>query len=298
MFKSLKLFRVGAIPPAPDPSTSVLFTPTGPTQSLSAGLVPPRDGGAIFEMVDGALLIRVRQETRTVPKPAVDRALAAAVQKHEQDTGRKPGRKQLREMKDTITLDLLPRAFPRVRDAYVLLDPVTGLLWVGSTATSVVDSVIGILCLTFDGLKVAPLHTERAPAKVMTDWLMDPFPREFDPDLKPGMACRLVASDDTKAAVGYRSTDLDAEDIRERIKSGMQVLSLDIERNGRVSMTLDDDLGLSGVELLDVVFEDQNVQHDDAFDSKAYLWVVELREVVNDIVAMMGGARTLEAAEA
>ena len=109
------------------------FAPCAPTQEKSVGWVAPREtNGALVESIDSQWIAELAIETKSVPKSEIDKFVAAAVDRIEQETGRKPGKKERRELKEEALVSLLPNAFAKRKDIPVWIDPTAGMLVVGA----------------------------------------------------------------------------------------------------------------------------------------------------------------------
>jgi len=120
VFKNLMLYRVGPEWPTSaaqweEALTREPFAECGATQQKSTGWVPPRGEahGALVEVVDGQWIARFAIETKAVPGEAVRRRTQEAIAAIEKTTGRKPGKKEVRDLRDDALIALLPQAFAR-----------------------------------------------------------------------------------------------------------------------------------------------------------------------------------------
>ena len=200
MFKNLTLYRYSGAP-VDAVCEALRFLPTLPTQLLSIGLVPPREPGApLFE----SNLLCVQIQTRSVPTPAVAKAVDAMAAEAERQTGRKPGRKQRAGLKDEVLLDLLPRAFPKDCKVLAWLAP-DGLLVLDTASAGRAEETVTLLTQGL-GLIVTPVASGLSPATLMTAWLHDGSPDWEEFSL--ANSCELKAPSGGKA-VRYTSTDLD-----------------------------------------------------------------------------------------
>ncbi len=84
------------------------FTPCGASQEKSVGWVEPRGEahGPLVESVGRQLILKLKIETKTVPGSVVTRKAKERAAQIEESTGRKPGKKAIRELKDDIKLEL------------------------------------------------------------------------------------------------------------------------------------------------------------------------------------------------
>ena len=122
MFKNLIVHRIDtAWRPDPAQAEQALaglpFVPCGATQEKSAGWTPPRGvaHGALVESVGGQWLLEYMIESKTLPAAVVRRKVDERAAQVEAASGRKPGKRERKELKEDVTLALLPLAFTRHR---------------------------------------------------------------------------------------------------------------------------------------------------------------------------------------
>ena len=122
MFKNLMMYRVG---PAWDATAESMeaglqasrFAECGASQDKSIGWTEPRGEahGPLVEQVAGQLMLKLMVEVKVVPGSVITRKLKERVAQIEATTGRKPGKKESRDLKDEIRLDLMPMAFTSLK---------------------------------------------------------------------------------------------------------------------------------------------------------------------------------------
>lgn len=300
MFHKLTLHRFATAIPATaawleEHLQRAVFAPTGPTQDLAIGFVPPRaEHGALVEAVGGHWIARAMIETRKVPSDALQRRIDEMVAAIEQNEGRKPGRKERRDLRDAAVLELMPQAFPKRVAVNIWIQPAEGLLAIESTSTSQIDAVITELVRHVPDLSVHPLNTQIAPVAIMNSWLLDDDKTDgyarcgFD----VGRACELHSLDEMNSVVRYKNHHIDTEEVRQHIRKGMYVTSLDLRWGiGRVSFVLTEGLQLKKIEFLDAVFEDQAGQEreGDDFDANVAIVTGELSYLIADLIEALGG---------
>ena len=290
MFKNATFYRITGLlflTEAAALAKAAQFAPCAPTQQISTGWVPPREAhGALIESVGGQWILKCAAEQRKVPaatvKAEVDR-MAALV---EQQTGRKPGRKERKSLQEEALLNLLPQAFPKRADTFVWINPTAGLLVIDSASASRVDQVLTLLVRTLDNVQITPLHTQRSAGTSMTSWLLggevDHAAFTIDRD------CELRSADELKSVVRYARHPLDVEEVRQHIRQGMEATRVAMTWNGRVSFVLDDDMRLRKVELLDVT-DTSKAEAADAFDADVTIITGGLSELLADLVEALGG---------
>lgn len=294
MFKNLLVYRIG---PQWAPSFDALeeglsrarFLPCGATQPQSAGWIEPRgvEHGPLVESVGGQWLLKLKIEQRVLPGSVVRRRVDELAEQIEQATGRQPGRKQKKELKEQATLELLPMAFTKQTTVNVWIDPGQRLLVIDSGSTARADGVITELVKAAEGLAVNALPTQVSPAAAMSQWLVSGEPPAgFTVDRE----CELKSTDEMKSVVRYARHPLDIEEVRQHIAAGKQPTRLALTWRDRVSFLLTDQLQIRKLDFLDVVFEGQpQATKEEAFDADAAIATGELRRMIPDLIEALGG---------
>lgn len=77
----------------------------------SIGWIAPREGGELAHTVAGHFLLCLRAEKKLLPASVIAQVAKARAEEIEEQQGYKPGRKQMKEIKERVTDELLPRAF-------------------------------------------------------------------------------------------------------------------------------------------------------------------------------------------
>ena len=224
MFKNLTIYRIGA-----DWSTNLAevesilagfpFVECAPTQQTSSGFVPPRGeaNGAMVEVVDGQWIIKIRTDTRKVPTEAVNKRVDEIAAMMEEDVGRKPGKKQRKELKEQALHELLPMAFTKTSDTLVWINPESRTLVVNSARQSKADEVVTLLAQSLTGLSMSLVQTQMSPTAAMTHWLgTGEPPHGFTIDRE----CELKSTDEMKSVVRYGRHNLDTDEVKQHIVSG------------------------------------------------------------------------------
>lgn len=298
MFKSATIYTVKLPQPMlvktlDDAMQAQAFEPIGASQELSYGWVPPRghEHGPLVEHIGGQLIMLLMIESKTVPTQAVADKVAQEVKRIEETTGRKPGKKETRELKEDARLALLPNAFAKRAGVWVWIDPVAGVLVLDATGGRV-DLVMNALVKSIPDVVVGHVSTNTSPAAAMAHWLrVREAPEHFSVD----RACVLKAADESKAVVRYNRHTLDTHEVVQHVKQGKLPTELALTWNERVSFVLTDSMQLRKVEFLDVVFEERiaskqgDTRDDDAFDADVAIATGELRLLLPDLINALGG---------
>jgi recombination associated protein RdgC len=304
MFKNALIYRIETWdPPAPAAIEERLagqrFIECAASQPESAGWVEPRGRkhGALLELVAGQTILRLCVERKPVPSSVVKTLLDERLQKIEDDTGRRPRGKQAKELKETIVHELLPRAFAKRSHTLVWLDAKAGLVLVDAANVKKADALVTRLVeLLGGGMRLALLQTQMSPSAAMAEWLAT---REAPAGFSIDRDCELKQPDSEKATVRYARHTLDIDELAAHIQQGKLPTQLAMTWNSRVSFVLTEALTLKKIKLLDLVLEGApEPQGDDGFDADVALSTGELRALIPDLVAALGGELVREAAGA
>jgi recombination associated protein RdgC len=270
------------------------FVECGATQPLSFGWIEPRGvaHGALAEVVAGQLLLKLATEQKVLPASVVKRRVDAMAAHIEQSTGRKPGKKQKKELKEEAVLELLPQAFTKQAAINVWIDAKQMLLMVDASSPARADEAVTLLVKSFDGLSISHAATAESPAVAMTRWLSTgDAPAGFSIDRE----CELKSADEMKSVVRYARHPLDTDEVRRHIQEGKLPTKLALTWQGRVSLLLTEAMQIKKIAFLDGVFDGAGASSssaggdDDRFDADAAIATGELRQLIPDLLAALGG---------
>lgn len=300
-FKNLQIYRL----PAPwsvtlDELQQALapqaFAPGSSLEMQSQGWVSPRDNDMLVHSVNRQFLLRLCTEKKLLPSSVINQvAKARAVELEEQQSYR-PGKKQMRELKEQVTDELLPRAFSVRRSTPVWIDPVNGWLVVDAASPNKAEEVLTLLIKAIERFPLETLRVAQSPVAAMTGWLAaDEAPGNFTVD----QDTELRATGDSKATVRYLRHTLEADDVRRHIEAGKQCTRLAMTWADRISFVLTENLTIKRVTPLDVMKEESDavtMNEEERFDSDMALMTGELAKMLTDLVEALGGELAQEQA--
>ena len=252
------------------------FTPGTSVQTQSIGWVPALENGALAHVVGGQILL--------------NQVAKARAQEAEERQGYKPGRKQMKELKEAVTEELIPKAFSIFRDTRVWIDPKNLWLLIDTTSAAKAEEVIGVLSKSIDPFPLQQLQVAQSPAAAMTTWLAsDEAPAGFSID----QDTELRATGDSRAAIRYVRQSIEAAEVRKHIEEGKQCTRLAMTWADRISFVLTETLALKRIAPLDVIKEGEGDGGDAAerFDSDFAMMAGELARLLADLMAALGGVQ-------
>jgi recombination associated protein RdgC len=267
------------------------FSEPTSVEAVRTGFVPPRENDpSLVASVGRQLLFALRQEKKLLPARVVAQFVKQRAERIEAEDGFRPGRKRLKEIREQVVDELLPRAFSLSTDTRAWIDPVNGWLVIDAASAARADEVVGLLAKAFDGFPGRPLKTVRSPADAMTAWLSDgeaPAGFTIDQDV-------VLKARDGKATVRYANQSLEADEVAKHAKAGKQCTRLALTWNDRVSIVLTETLAIKRVRPLDVLTESESgsaasSDADERFASDFALMTGELSSLLAGIVDALGG---------
>jgi recombination associated protein RdgC len=295
-FKNLQIYRLPA--PwafAPEKLEEALrpfaFTPASSNELMRQGWDSPRGNGSLVHVVNKQMLLLLGTEKKLLPSTVVNQVAKARALEMEEQQGFPPGKKAMKELKERVHDELLPRAFTIRSNVWTWIDPVNGWLVVDAASPAKADDVIKLLLKAVDRMPLESLRVQRSPVGVMTAWLQeDEAPAGFTVD----MDTELRATGESKAAVRYVRHTLEPEEVRRHIAAGKQCTRLAMTWESKISFVLTEALAIKGVKPLDVLKENDAVTRndDERFDGDFMLMTGELSQLLKDIVEALGGEAT------
>lgn len=291
-FKNLQAFKLSKSIIKSDlivAMSAQIFRPIGSMEVQSIGFVAPREHGELVHSVGNQMLIALRTEKKLLPSSVINQAAKERAAEIEDQQGFKPGRKQMREIKELIIDELLPKAFSVCRDTMAWIDPVNGWLVIDSATPSKADDMLKMLLKSDGDFQIDGLRVNMSPVSAMTDWLVsDEAPDGFTID----QDTELKSTSGSKSAVRYVRHTLENDDMQRHIVAGKQCTRLAMTWNDRVSFVLTENLTIKRIAPMDVIKEsvDPTAQNDsERFDSDFALMTGELNKMLSDLVAALGG---------
>lgn len=268
--------------------TAGAFAPCAPTEPSTVGLVPPATemGEGLSLWSDQDCLLSVQFEDKVIPTDALKRRVEAMAKDLEANTGRKPGSKARKELKEQALHELLPTALTKRTKVPVWISVGTSMLCVGTSSQARADRIVSMLVKLIDGLAIGLMSPARLPTNAMGAWLMEgEAPAKFTLD----DSLELRGQDERKSVVRYERLSVDSDEIREHLKSGKAPTKLAMTYDDRVSFVLTDTMVLQKIELLDLVFEGDTGQHESQTLADLAICAGELKQLIAALIEELGG---------
>lgn len=291
-FKNLQLYRLPAawamgLAALEEQLARGPFVPCGANQATSRGWVSPRKDGSLVFSLGNQWLIALKTEIRLLPADVVAKEVAERAAAIEAEQGYAPGRKQLRELKERVTEELMPRAFTRSRVTYAWIDRISGTLAIDAGTPALAEALIEHLRHCLDELPLSFFRTHISPTSAMADWLAgDDAPSGFSIDYD----CELQDVSECRALVKYARGPLDPDQIKDHLTQGKLPTRLALTWDDRISFVLTEKLEVKRLAFLDIVKEQAEAEHaDEQFDADFALMTGELVRFIPQLLDALGG---------
>ena len=263
------------------------FRACSASEKSTVGWIPPRPHCQLAHSVGGHILIALKQETKLLPTSVVKRFAKERAEKIEEESGRRVGRKEMRELQEQVADELISRAFSSERTTFAWINPSQGWLAVDATSPARAEALIECLHRSVTGLRIAVPKLAQSPSASMTGWVAEteaPAGFTIDQDLE------LCSAD--KGKVRYTQHTLDGEEIPQHIASGKIVSRLALTWADKVSFLLTDQFALRRLSFLDIL-KDEAASHaesaEEQFDADFTLMAGELSRLLTELVEAVGG---------
>lgn len=293
-FKSLQIYRLSTEWPITaealhEQLAKRPFRSCGSQDFESRGWVAPCDGGALVHAIGHNWMICLQTETKILPPAVINKEADARAAVIAEQQGYKLGRKGMKELREQVTQELLPRAFTRARKTYAWINVQAGWLGIDAASQNRAEDVLELLRHTLDTFPVALLRTERSPMSAMADWLSGEAPDGFT--LDQDFALQSVAEDRARAT--YKGHDLESAHVTEHLEAGRLPIKLAMTYDDRLSFVLTERGELKRLDFLDVIRDQAKAgESEDAealFNAEFALMTGELLRLLPALVDAMGG---------
>ena len=267
------------------------LTPCSGQTASSRGWVPPRDeDGNGVEALLPHLMIALGTEQKLLPASVINEEAKERARDFEAQRGYKPGRKQMRDIKDELTATLLPRAFSKRRLTRAWLDGEQRWLVVDAASATAAEELVEYLRDCVPELpSIQLLEPKLALSATLSDWLgRFQAPGRFSIDDE----CELTGTDPEKSSVRYLRHALNTGEIRQHITHGKRVAKLGLTWNDKLSFVVHDNLQIKKLKFLEMDRADdaegQEVDEAQQFEIDFSIMSGELRLMLGELCEVAG----------
>lgn len=265
--------------------------PCGGFQMESSGWTCPHEEGLFLYQQNRQWLLALGAEQKLLPASIVRQEAQNRAEEIARRQGFPVGRKQMRDIKDQVTTELLPRALARRRITHGWIDTASGWLAVDAAADAKAEQFMEVLRRAEDEMPAVRLDTQRSPASAMAEWVVRgeaPGAFSLDEDLE------LRSASAGNATVRYARHSLDGKDIRDHIAAGKTVVRLGLTWNDKISFVLTEQLQVKRLAFLDILRREPDAEardENEQFEIDFALMTGELSLMLADLVKALGAEK-------
>jgi len=226
----------------------------GPLELSTRGFVSPYGRGEPTLVVDwnSRALLALGGEDKILPTSVINQHIAEKVDELEAQRGRPVGARERRKLKDDALTELLPRALARPSRLGGYLDFASGWVVVDTSSRKAAEGFISAVRTAVGSFPAVGIEPDESPRALMTEWLID---GKLPAGWALGDECVLKDPADRGAQVRCLRQDLSADEMREHLSAGKQVVALALTFEERMRFVLDDTLSIRKFKLLDIATE-------------------------------------------
>ena len=230
------------------------FSPCSPAQASSLGWVPALsdDASALVHAAGPYWMVRLKREEKLLPATVVREQANERCAQIAKAQGRKVSRRERLAVADEVTQDLLPRAFSRSTTIRAVIADAAGWIWIDNAGAGRCEEVLNHLREALGNLPAVLPDTQKAPAHVMTQWMLNSAVPE---EIELAEEADFADQREEGSSVKVRGVPLDSEEVLAHLSTGHQVSRLALEWGSRVGAVVDKDLTLRRLKFSDAIRE-------------------------------------------
>ncbi len=236
----------------------------------------------LFHQAGNDFLFSLKREQKLLPASVINSELAQKVGEVESETGSPMPKKAQKDLKEEITLRLLPRAFSKfsVTHGFVSIDK--QIVVVDASSDGSAETFLSCLRKCINSLPVVPF-AKTQQQQVLTSWLMQDAPSGFE-ILEEA---EFQSSADDGGIIRCKKQDLDAEEVLGHIQAGKLVHKLAVSYQEKLTCVIAEDLSIKRLKFTDIVLEqNEDIDKDNMavkFDADFVLFSGEVKEFIEQL---------------
>jgi recombination associated protein RdgC len=233
-----------------DKLSSLCFQECLPSMPYSSGWVSPvdEDDAPLVQAINGYLMICLQIEEKILPPIVVRQELAKKVKLIETMENRKVGAKEKYNLKEELTITLLPRAFSKLTKVFAYIDTRHRRLMLATNNPKKTEQFLLAFKKTCSS-HIEPLAIDKL-SKLMTSWITHQQPSSAFSIEK---SCLLQDSNHQHRVIRCKEQDLFAASIQSLIKDGCELKQVALNWQDRVDFVLSDKCSLQGISFNDEI---------------------------------------------
>ncbi len=269
------------------------FKPCGSLEFSRYGWVSPmgKHSEMLTHSANGQTIICARKQEKILPAGAINELVDEKVEELEAAHARSVYRKEKMNIKDDVIHTLLPRALTRSNLTYAYIAPEQKLLIIDAASPAKAEELMEYLRAALGSLPVVPLSCHGDMADVMTRWLKQRPPANFELDDE----CELRNARESKNIVRCKNQELESEEVEAHLKAGKRVTQLALNWKESLQFLLAEDFSIKRLRFSEMIQEqaDTDADADDfatRFDQDFAVMSLQLNQLIEELIEAAGGS--------
>lgn len=262
-------------------------------QAISMGFAPSPELGGLVDEFTGGLAFHVRIDQKLLPGSIVKAEVNKVAKQVEVDTGRKPGKKERAEIKETLMVEMLEHALVRTTVVTCYHHTTTNFLIIPTTNKKLAQQIVSLLVNSVGSVKTTTINVADVKGGLtarLKQWL------DGDAEAFSGLSpVNEVQLEQDGRKVSVRMSDLEnaGAALKEALASSFTVKALGLHFEGGLTigggldLKLTDGFQLRGIEGPALIVEDEDAK-DITFAAQATLEVNDLANAITFLCEMFG----------
>lgn len=297
MFKNLRIFRIAKLMQLSAESlasklSTVQFLECGTSDNQSMGWISPCGDDRLVHTVNGNFLLSFRTEKKLLPACVVKKFAREKAKSIAEEQGFAPGRKAMKEIKERVIDELLPKAFTMDKNTNVWIDPRNGWFVIDTSSSTKADEILKYFLKAVGSFQIENFSVKDTPSEIMTYWLHSD---QGDYNFTIDQDVELTAQNESKSKLRLSKESMDPDDAKKHIRAGKVCTKVALTWKDKISFILHSSLQITQVKPLDVL-DDKSASDKDAqerFDSDFAMMAGELNLLFKDLADAFGGESDL-----
>lgn len=286
IIKAARVYKAGLpnIALLPNLLEELAFTEISSHEYSRSGFVPT-PGSPSAELVTflpSGYSFALRYDEKIIPSASVKAEVAKRAQAIEALEGYKPGRKLLRELRDSVFADMVKVALHRTTIISCFYHPASETLLVCTVSQKLADMVMSSLVKVVGSIKTTTIHINGLKNGLTTKVTQGLGGVCQFPGFELPGSFWLKSDNGEKVSIELEVGDSDGP-LSEALGAGLQIESLRLV-HGMVSFKLSCDFVFRGITFI----ETEDEPEEDAWVGEANLQLLEMADTVQDLCDLMG----------
>lgn len=269
---------------------------TPQTRAMGFVAVDEEDPNKVLRVFQGGMQFRFRMDEKVIPSKVLKAEIRAAVERIKQETGRKPGRKERIEIRDSVKDELACKAFVTSTEVDAFYDPDNHWLIIATTQQKICDNLVSCLVYACESVKMETIYVSDVAMGLTTrlkNWLAQQADEAFEGEVFGDLetAGTVELQQDKRRLRVKMDTLAQAElGLKTAMSQGFTVKSIGLTTESGTHFTLTDVFDLRSIVFPNKVEAEEGAE--DPWMAQAILEMGEMSTLIARLVEMFSAKET------